>query len=493
MKSQNQVAIREKLNQNASLAQASQLMLKEVRLINDTLYLITIIPLVLVFIVDSQYSYICSAVSLFLNILTAVLQTTMNNHKEKAILVLQLYEANITNTIYARIEYDRESTNEAYEYRHKAKAERNVKYHKMYVVPDNVEEKYTYLFTQRSVVAENRYLLQKYRILLATAMFLLAGGAIALITILNILHYQQTSDISQIIPQVVCFYPVVVPLITTFTEAAASIKRAVKISADIDNFFADHDKSNIRLERFNYYIQSLMFEFRLKMRPIPILYKRCFTRKLRSMQLRVCERFIQAIYDLEGLNTFGKMKNSAFIDAEIKTTDALGKEYNPNIARTAEEKDSSVPEFVNIQLIKTREAAIKARQLERIERQKALEKASSKSQSTATATMTRSASKTSTKTTKPPLKPSASTLKASPTKTVAKPAKVATSTQKAAPTKTATATTPTKPTSTTKATPTKATPTKASPTKTTPTKAKATKEKVVNKAPTKTATKPSKK
>lgn len=474
MKSQNQVAIREKLNQNASLAQASQLMLKEVRLINDTLYLITIIPLVLVFIVDSQYSYICSAVSLFLNILTAVLQTTMNNHKEKAILVLQLYEANITNTIYARIEYDRESTNEAYEYRHKAKAERNARFHKMYIVPDNVEEKYAYLFTQRSVVAENRYLLQKYRILLATAMFLLAGGAIALITILNILHYQQTSDISQIIPQVVCFYPVVVPLITTFTEAAASIKRAVKISADIDNFFADHDKSNIRLERFNYYVQSLMFEFRLKLRPIPILYKRCFTRKLRSMQLRVCERFIQAIYDLEGLNTFGKMKNSAFIDAEIKTIDALGKEYNPNLARTAEQKDGSVPEFVNIQLIKTREAAIKARQLDKIEKQKALEKAGSRSSSNV-ATMSKPAIKTQAKPAAKVIKTANSApIKGTASKTTAKAAAkpVVKNTPKTAPAKTSQKSTATK----------AATPTKPASTKT-------VKEKPVSKSTTSKSTK----
>lgn len=364
MKSLNQVRIRSHLTQNARIAQAADRMMMEVRAINAALYLVAWLPALLVFVVPEKFQFVCSAVSLFLNVVTQVTDTAMYNHKERAIMVLQLYEANITNTIYARIEYDRESTNETYEYSlRKSKIKDTPKFFNYYVVPDSVEEKYAYLYTQRRVVAENRYLLGKWRIYLAIMMFTIAAIATGLIIFVSFtFEYSLTS----IIPQVVCFWPVLIPIVTKFNEAGASSKRCVKISADIDNFFADHDRSAVRLERFNYYIQSLMFEFRLKLGPIPYSFRYLFSHKLRIMQIGICERFLQAVYDLEGNTSLGKMKNAAFIEAEIKTVDAAGNEYLPIKSKDKDDEQKDIPDQINIMIRKNTEAQKRARAIEKL-------------------------------------------------------------------------------------------------------------------------------
>lgn len=314
----NDVALLSRNPSNARIIAAANTMLAQARTINVTLYIFAWIPLIASFIIpyfaDAKYSYICSFISLFISILTQVLSTSMNSHKERAVLVTQLYEANITSTTLARIEYDRESTNEANEYALRKGNRFNMeKLKSYYQVPLSLPNKYCYLYTQRIKVSEDRYMLGKNRIFLAAMMFIIGIGISAVIVLLNtVFKPKDFSNFETILPLIISLYPVLVPVITSFTEAAASNKRAIKIAADIDNYFADHDKSMARLERFNYYIQALMYEYRVKLKPIPLIIKKLAARKLKVVRLGCTERFMQSTMELEGNKNVGKMLNGSY-------------------------------------------------------------------------------------------------------------------------------------------------------------------------------------
>ncbi|HBD06431.1 MAG TPA: hypothetical protein DCY93_03360 [Firmicutes bacterium] len=328
-KPQNEVASLSRNPANARIIAAASTMLMQTRAINIALYLSAWVPLIASFFVDAKFSYVCSCISLLINILTQVLSTAMNAHKERAILVTQLYYANITSMTYSRIEYDRESTNEANEYASRKGNKFNMaKYRNYCSVPLSLPNKYCYLYLQRIRVAEDKYLLGKNRIFLAIMMFLVGIGITAMIIVMNTVVH--ADNFIAIFAQVISLYPVVIPIITSFTEAAASSKRCVKIAADIDNYFAEHNKANDRFERFNYYIQSLMFEYLVKLRPIPLFLKKLSSRRLKTLRLGCSERFIQATIDYEGNKKLGKMINGSFNKVYFTPLDQDGQEYNPN-------------------------------------------------------------------------------------------------------------------------------------------------------------------
>ncbi len=353
----NDVALLSRNPSNARIIAAANTMFLQTRVLSITLYIVAWIPLIASFTFQfisnlGQYTYVCSLISLFISVLTQVLSTSMNSHKERAVLVTQLYEANITSTTLARIEYDRESTNEANEYALRKGNRFNMsKFKSYYQVPLSLSNKYCYLYTQRIKVTEDRYLIGKNRIFMGTMMFLVGIGLSVLIVLLNTIFKSEDYDsVANILPLLVSLYPVLVPLITSFTESSASNKRAIKIAADIDNFFADHDKTSARLERFNYYIQALMYEYRVKLKPIPIIVKKLSSKKLRTVRIGCSERFVQATLDLEGNQNFGKMLNGSFNKVFFKTIESSDETGS---------KKASEAEVIDLILQKNSAAALK--------------------------------------------------------------------------------------------------------------------------------------
>lgn len=296
----NKVLEKENKERNIQIYRSSKKMFSEAKIAKIILYCVNFIPLILVFTQDmfvkdavtaNLVKFTSSAVSLILNVLTELLSNIIANHKEKAVLLAQLFETEITGTTLSKMEYDREITNDLYEIAiRKGTLKKQKQFTGAYDVPQEIDDKYAYLFINRYIAAENRFILDKLQILFGV-----------LITVVSIafVFWLSNMNMAEAVYYLVCFWSVFIPIVRNFAKCSKNKKQCVKISADIDNFFADGDDSSDRLQRFNFYVQSLSFEMRNNLVTIPKFMRVLFGYQIKVLDVGVTNRFIEAIYQFE--------------------------------------------------------------------------------------------------------------------------------------------------------------------------------------------------
>ncbi len=320
---QGKILYQQNLPENKKILQAKRRMFYELKYGKLFLYFFNITPLIVSFFLkEDKYKLMCSAVAFALTLLNEFLKSMFLSYKEKAILLTALYESNITNTALSKIEYDREITNDLYELSIRKSDNQYNKIKKNPIdIPDDIPEKYAYLYISRVEAAQGRYLASKVKLLYG--LFLVGIAMILSVIMFN-------SKLSNFIYQIVCIWNLIIPLITIFVTSSKNMKHCVKISSDIDNYFADGDRSRERLSRFNGYIQSLMFEYRYALVIIPSTIRFVFRKKLRALKDGVTIRFYDSLKEIEikeqkiiKANAKQNVINEVVLDSDINTSQML--------------------------------------------------------------------------------------------------------------------------------------------------------------------------
>lgn len=294
----NKVAERAKKESAAKFHYSSKLMYTEAKMIKLTLYLLSMIPIILSFIpAVNEIPNLTFSVTMgvfLLNIISELGSSLINNHKEKAVLLSQLYEAEITGSSFSKIEYDRELTNELNELAiRKAMGKIARLNNKFYSpdVPENINDEYTYLYLCRSNAATTKYLMSRmfyiYVILLI--------GIVTLFTSFALIK----NDTKEFLQLIIQFYPLVLPIIRNINGCSKTMKCCSKIDADIDNFFADGDDSIERLARFQYYVQNIEFEMLMVAPARYTIFPFIFSHGMKILNKGVTKRFLEAIDELK--------------------------------------------------------------------------------------------------------------------------------------------------------------------------------------------------
>ncbi len=290
----NKVSERCALDKHAKFYYAANRMFLELKIIRVGLYFLAIIPVVLAFIpqVTPTQSLVCSIVSFALSLITEGATSFLNRHKDIAICSLQLYEISVTGSTFSKIEYDRELTNELNELaiRKGIPQLEGLEQYNVIDVPKDITDDYSYLYICRSNAAKNKYLLSRiFYIYFFVLMFIVA------LFVLAIFFKTETSEYLILI---ISFYPLVSPILKDCGGAKECMRNCTKLCADIDNFFADGDKSLERLARMYYYVQQIEFEM-YKSRPtVYRVFNKLFSRGVEVLQAGVTERFRSAIVEL---------------------------------------------------------------------------------------------------------------------------------------------------------------------------------------------------
>ncbi|MBQ9448631.1 MAG: hypothetical protein IJU60_02005 [Acholeplasmatales bacterium] len=302
----NRVYERSQKESSAKFYYSSQKLFREVKAIKLTLYILSMVPIILSFTpvneikigdTNIDVTFVATMVAFLLNIIAELASSLMTGHKEKAILLNQLYEAEITGSSFSKIEYDRELTNELNELAIRkalAKMARTKKNYHDPKVPENISDEYCYLYLCRSSSAGIKYIMSRmfyfYVILLITLVTLFTSIAIM---------KSDKNGTEHFLRLIIQFYPLILPIIRNINGSAKTMKYCSKIAADIDNFFADGDDSIERLARFQYYVQNIEFEM-LTMAPARYaIFPLVFKRGVRVLNAGVTKRFTAAIEELK--------------------------------------------------------------------------------------------------------------------------------------------------------------------------------------------------
>lgn len=273
---------------------ASKQMYFELKLIKILLYILNIIPVVICFLPQTNQTgkLVCSLISFMLTLINECTSQFMSNYKEKAILEHQLYEAEITGSTFSKIEYDRESTNEMHELaiRKGLPRMKNLSSYPVSYVPHDITDDYSYLYLCRKSAATYKYLLSR---MFYFYFVILIGIALLFVSTTF------TKDTAESIYYVICFWPLILPFIKDCSSCKKCCKQCVKISADIDNFFADGDNSVERLARFYFYVQNIEFEM-LQMRPVIFkFFQKLYSKGVKALTDGVTTRFKEAVVELK--------------------------------------------------------------------------------------------------------------------------------------------------------------------------------------------------
>ena len=299
----------------------SKHMFFELKIFKFILYSLNIIPVIICFLPtsDGTVKIICSLVSFGLTLINEVFSQVIADFKEKAILLQQLYESTITGSTFSKIEYDRESTNEMHELGIRKGNPRFFKAKKVHIVdvPDDISDDYSYLYIARQNAAKVRFLLSRQ---FYFYMVLLALIATALVFATTFIGESQYSFY-----YVICFWPLIVPLIRNASSCKKASKQCVKICADIDNFFADGDDSIERLARFYYYVQNIEFEMMVMKPIIFIIIEKCCSHQIKTLSQGVTYRFKEAITELKSKKYISQPKGKSLITKVDYDLEALKK------------------------------------------------------------------------------------------------------------------------------------------------------------------------
>ena len=300
--SSNKVKERCQKQEFAKFYYASQKMFFDLKASRVLLYVIAFIPVILSFIpsVDNMYVFICSVVSFGLSLLNEALTSFLTEYKKKAVMEYQLHECGVTGTEFAKIEYDRETTNEVNELaiRKGLPKMRNLESFYDVNVPDDISDDYTYLYLCRRQAATTKYLLSRIFYIYLVFLILVAVGFVAAIFF--------KTETMEYLALIITFFPVVSPIIKACGKCKECMKDCTKMCADIDNFFADGDSSVGRLARMHYYVQNLEFEMMTNRPTIYNGYKSLFKKGIADLEEGVTIRFKRAIVELKSKSMIQK-------------------------------------------------------------------------------------------------------------------------------------------------------------------------------------------
>lgn len=291
----NRVKARCQKEEYAKFYYTSQRMFFSLKAVRVFLYAVALVPVVLALIpsVSKEYAFICSIVSFGLSLLNEGLTSLTNNYKKKAVMVYQLYEAEITGSQFAKIEYDRETTNDLNELAIRKGLSQVRRQEKLYAVnvPDEISDDYSYLYLCRKSAATTNYLLSRIFYIYVVSLLVIAAGFVVAIFF--------KSETIEYLTLIITFYPLVSPIIKACGKCKECIKDCTKICADIDNYFADGDVSLERLARMYYYVQNLEFEMMYNRPTIFSGFKAMFKAGVQNLEEGVTHRFKEAIVELK--------------------------------------------------------------------------------------------------------------------------------------------------------------------------------------------------
>ena len=294
--SRNKVKERSQKEEIAKFYYTSRKMFGDLKVLRGILYIVAIIPVVLAFIpATATAALILSIISFGLSLLNEALSSFLNEYKKKAIMEYQLYETGITGSDFAKIEYDRETTNELNELAIRKglpQMRGRDKLHEPYV-PEDMSDDYSYIYLCRKGAATTKYLLSRIFYIYFIFLILIAVGFVFAIFAID-------GEATGYLTLLITSYPLFSPIIKACGKCKECMKDCTKMCADIDNFFADGDNSVERLARMYYYVQTLEFEMITKRPAIYGLYSKLFKKGIADLEEGVTYRFQAAIVELKG-------------------------------------------------------------------------------------------------------------------------------------------------------------------------------------------------
>ena len=297
--SKNKVKERCQKEEFAKFYYTAQKMFYDLKLARGILYIVAIIPVVLAFIpAAAGAALILSLISFGLSLLNEGLSSFLSEYKKKAIMEFQLYETGITGSDFAKIEYDRETTNELNEMaiRKGLPQMRGREKLNEVVVPDDISDDYSYMYLCRKSAATTKYLLSRLFYIYFIFLIIIAAGFALAFAIFAVNGGEATAYLTLIITS----YPIVSPIIKACGKCKECMRDCTKMCADIDNFFADGDTSLERLARMYYYVQTLEFEMMTNRPAIYGLFTKIFKKGTTDLEEGVTFRFQEAIVELKG-------------------------------------------------------------------------------------------------------------------------------------------------------------------------------------------------
>ena len=302
----NKINIRCQKEGNAKFFYASRKMTLESKTVKVFIFLLSLVPIVLSLapIPGNQETLIFAftMVSFGMTLLIEFMSSFVSTHKEKSVMLHQLYEVSITDSFFSKIEYDREMTNELNELAIRKAAPKMNKlsvYHKE-EVSQEIDDKYGYLYIVRKNAAKMNYLLSR---MYAIYIFWLA---IVLAAFISLSFFK--NDTKEFFQLIIQFYPLVLPIVKNINASRKTMRHCAKISADIDNFFADGDDSLMRRSRFIYYVQNIEYESYMDSPVRYAIFYKLFRRGLRNLEKGVTKRFIEAQRELTIKSSSAKQK-----------------------------------------------------------------------------------------------------------------------------------------------------------------------------------------
>ena len=357
----NRVSIRCKRDGNAKFYYSSRKMTLETKVVKVTAFILSLIPIILSIApipgVNETIVFSTTMVSFGLTLLLEFMSSFVSNHKEKSVLLNQLYETSITDTPFSKIEYDREMTNELNELaiRKGAPKMNKVPEYNVVDVPQEIEDKYGYLYLCRKNSANMYYLMSRmYAIYILWLLVVMAA-----FTTFAIVKKGETKDFFQLIIQ---FYPLVLPIVKNINASRKTMRHCAKVSADIDNFFADGDDSVMRRARFLYYVQNIEYEAYMDSPVRYAIFSKIFRKGLRHLENGVTMRFIEAEKELEKKSSMNRSR-IIYRDLELQVND----EINNLSKKTTLKKESKTDKKDLTKIAKTIEKAKKEKEKEEAE------------------------------------------------------------------------------------------------------------------------------
>ena len=343
--SKNRVKERCQKEEIAKFYYTAQRMFRDLKASRGFLYIVAIIPVVLAFIPATvTLALILSLVSFGLSLLNEGLSTFLNEYKKKAIMELQLYETGITGSDFAKIEYDRETTNELNELAIRKGLPQMREREKLneVFVPEDISDDYSYIYLCRKSAATTKYLLSRIFYIYFISLIAIAAGFVLAFAIFAINGGEATVYLTLLITS----YPIVSPIIKACGKCKECMKDCTKMCADIDNFFADGDISVERLARMYYYVQTLEFEMMANRPAIYGLYAKIFKKGTDDLEEGVTFRFKEAIVELKGKSMMQKgmlapPKGKALITKVDYNMDMLTKIERDSRSRTKSAKKNA--------------------------------------------------------------------------------------------------------------------------------------------------------
>ena len=329
----NKVQERCKKEKNAKFFYASQVMATETKIIKLVAFLLSTIPVILsiipTFSGQKTVVFATTMVSFGLTVIIELISTFLNNHKEKSILLNQLYETSITDVTFSKIEYDREMTNDLNELAIRKAAPKlaKLKDYNVVKVSDKISDRYSYLYICRLNSAKMYYLMSR---LYGFYIFALAV-VVALFTSFAFIK-NNSFEFLQLIIQ---FYPLVLPIIRNINASSKTKKYCAKVSADIDNYLDGKDNSSERRARFLYYVQNIEFEARMASPAQYVIFYKIFKRGLKTLENGVTRRFIDAMYNLDKRTI---KNNKEGTKKDLKEKEPIVKEIKPKEKEIKENK-----------------------------------------------------------------------------------------------------------------------------------------------------------